>query len=477
MRVERKKVLIIACVIITLLVISAFIALLLFDINSFKAQIETAASESTGFDVRINGKIRLSLFPFGLSAKDMHFTNRGDEILALEHLKLGTELIPLLKKQIRSTSCELVKPTFTIMKNADSTYNFETGEKKSAKGWSASAFSFHELKVSGGLLVYLDKTTGETTELKGINLAIKDFSIEGIHGDIMKNLSFTGSMDCKELRKKDLQIDNIRGGLKGEKGVFSLKPLTMDIFGAKGEGDVAVDRTEADSMYTINLSVTELDLEKLQESFSVKRLIGGKGNLVAHLTAKEKGDSNLISGINGTLSLLGDNLVTYTVDLDKVLSSYEASQTFNLVDVGAFFIAGPLGSAALKGYRYGEVYYQTRGGQGTIAQLVSQWKIQDGVAHATDCALATLHHRVALKGRLNLVNERYDSVTVALLDGKGCAQLKQSISGSFSAPQVGVVSAVESLADPILNLYRKAKRFVQVGKCEVFYNGAVKQPR
>ena len=44
-------------------------------------------------------------------------------------------------------------------------------------------------------------------------------------------------------------------------------------------------------------------------------------------------------------------------------------------------------------------------------------------------------------------------------------------------PRVGTVSAVESLAGPFFDLYRKAKRFVQGGKCEVFYNGAVQQPR
>jgi len=477
MRTESKKVLMIIGGIVTLLVIAVFIALLLLDINSFKTKIETAASQSTGFDVRINGKIRLSFFPFGLSAKDMHFTNTGGEILALERLKLETELLPLLKKQIRVTSCELFKPTVTIMKNADSTYNFEDTEKESAKEWSVTAIGFNKLKVSGGTLVYLDKTTGEKTELKEINLAIKDVSIGNTHGDIMKNLSFMGSMDCKELRKKDLKIDNIKGGIKAEKGVFSLKPLTIDIFGAKGEGDVVADRTEADSVYTINLSVTKLDFEILQESFAVKRLIGGKGDLVASLTVKEKRGHSPIKGVDGTLSLRGDNLITYTVDIDKALSSYEASQTFNLVDVGAFFIAGPLGSAALKGYRYGDVYYQTQGGQGTIKQFVSQWKIKDGVAEATDCALATHHYRVALKGKLNLVNERYDNIIVALIDDKGCAQLKQSITGSFGTPKVGVVSAVESLADPILHLYGKAKRFVQGGKCEVFYNGAVEQPR
>ena len=55
--------------------------------------------------------------------------------------------------------------------------------------------------------------------------------------------------------------------------------------------------------------------------------------------------------------------------------------------------------------------------------------------------------------------------------------IEQTVTGSFDNPRPGTVSAAESLAGPFLDLYRKAKRFVQGGKCEVFYNGAVQQPR
>jgi AsmA protein len=284
-------------------------------------------------------------------------------------------------------------------------------------------------------------------------------------------------MECKELWKKELKVDRIKSGIKAEKGIFSLKPLTIDIFGGKGEGDVAADKTEAGAEYKINLNVSKLDFEKLQESFGIKRLTSGRGDLTVSLTVKEKEGRSLIKGMDGTLSLRGNNLITHTVDLDKVLSAYETSQKFDLVDIGAFFIAGPLGTVALRGYRYGNVYYQTLGGRGAITQFVSHWKIKDGEADATDCALATLHNRVALKGKLNLTSERYDNVTVAILDDKGCPRFMQTITGPFDSPRVGVVRAVESLAGPILNLYREAKRFVQAGKCEVFYNGSVKQPR
>ncbi len=473
---EKKKVLVIAGVVVALIVIAAIVGVLLFDINSYKPRIETAASEATGLDVRINGKMALSFFPFGFSANDIHVANKGVEILSLKKLKVGVELIPLLKKQLKITSCELGKPTITIVKYAENKYNFKNSAKKSTEEGLGTAFSLKELRLSQGALVYLDKKTGEKTELKGINLAIKDLSIGDSAEDIIKNVSFTGNMDCKALRKKDLEIDNIKSPIKAEKGVIYLTALTMDIFDAKGEGDATVDRSEVDIVYKINLKVSKLDFAKLEESFGVKKVIGGKGDLYASLTMEEKGSLNLMSSMDGIFSLRGDNLVIYTMDLDRVLSSYETSQQFNLVDLGAFFIAGPLGTVGLKGYRYWDVYNQTQGGRGVITQFISHWKIKDGIADAMDCALATHHNRIALKGNLNLVSEQYDNVTVALLDDKGCAIFKQSINGSFGNPQVGAVNTVVSLGAPIFNLYKKTKRFVQGGSCEVFYKGSVRQP-
>jgi uncharacterized protein involved in outer membrane biogenesis len=552
MTARKKKVLFILGGGAVALILAAAIFALTFDINSYGPRIEAAASGATGLDVRINGKMELSFFPFGVSAKDVHVTSKGSEIVSLENLKLGAELMPLLKKQLKVTSCDLVKPAVTIVKDAEGKYNFGSTEKKSTEEGGGSAFSLNDLKLSKGVLVYMDKKTGEKTEfkeinlaikdisvagdfiksasftgnfdckevlqkdfrienlkapvkavkgiynfeplaigalvyfdkkagekteLKGINLAIKDLSVVDTSGAIIKNISFTGNLDCKEVRKKDLKIDNVKSPVKVERGVIYLTPLTMDIFGAKGKGDATADKSEVDAVYKINLKVSKLNFEKLQESFGSKKVIGGKGDLYASLTMKEKGSRNLMSSMDGIFSLRGDNLVIYTMDLDKVLSSYETSQKFNLVDVGAFFIAGPLSTVAIKGYRYGDVYNQTRGGQGAITQFISHWKIRDGVADATDCALATHHNRVALKGKLNLVSERYDNVIVALLDDKGCAKFKQGIRGPFGSPEVGAVSAVESLAGPIFNLYRKAKRFVQGGRCEVFYNGSVQQPK
>ena len=473
---KRKKGLMIAGGVVLMMMVAVMAAVLLFDINSYKLKIETAVSEATGLDVRIRGKMGLSFFSLGLSAKDILVANRGSEILSMKSLKLRADLIPLLQRQLKVTACELTSPVVTIVKDADGKFNFENIEVQSPKGRPGQAFGLNELKLSHGSLVYWDKKTGKKTELKGIDLAVRDVSVADTSGGIIKNISFTGSFACRELIQRDLRIENLKAPVKAVSGVFSFMPLTMDIFGGKGEGDLTADETARDPEYKINMKVSKLDFEKLQESFGIKKTISGKGDLAALLTIKEK-NRNLMQNLDGTFSLRGDNLVTHTVDLDKILSSYEASQKFNLIDIGAFLIVGPLGNVALQGYRYGNFYYQSQTGRGAIVQFISHWNIKNGEADAVDCALATRHHRIALKGKLNLVSEKYDKVTVSLLDGKGCALLTQTISGSFGHPQIGAVSAVESLAGPVLDLYRKAKRFVQAGNCTVFYDGSVRQPR
>jgi len=346
---KRKKVQMIAGIVIVLIVTAAIAGVVLFDINSFKPRIETAASEVIHLDVRINGEMGLSFNPFGLSAEDIHVSNKGVEILCLKKIKIGLGVISLLKQQLKVTSCELGKPTITIVKDAGGKYNFENPEKKSLQDGVKASFSLKKLRLFQGVIIYFDRKTGEKTELKEINLEIQDLLIGDITEDIIKNVSFTGNFGCKAVRKKDLEIDNVTASVTAEKGVIRFTPLTMDIFDAKGEGSVTVDKSKDDMVYTINLKILKVNFAKLEESFGLEKMIGGKIDLDASLTIKKKGSLNRINRLNGTFSLRGDNLVIYRMDLDEVLSLYETSQEFNLVDLGAFFIAGPFGTIGGRG--------------------------------------------------------------------------------------------------------------------------------
>ena len=96
-------------------------------------------------------------------------------------------------------------------------------------------------------------------------------------------------------------------------------------------------------------------------------------------------------------------------------------------------------------------------GSSEIRTLVSDWQIEHGVAQAQDVALTTGKHRVAIQGGLDLVNEKFNDLTMALVDTKGCAKVRQTIRGSFLKPQVEKPSILKSLFGPV-------EKALQVGR-------------
>ena len=165
-----------------------------------------------------------------------------------------------------------------------------------------------------------------------------------------------------------------------------------------------------------------------------------------------------------------------TVEFDREFARFESSQSFNLVDAGAFFFAGPIGLAVTKGYNFASIF-RGAGGSSSIEELFSDWKVERGIAQAKDVAMATDENRVALTGSINFVNERFDDVTVALVDARGCARVKQKIHGPLQKPVVEKPSVLMSLAGPALNLLKQAGNLFTDGTCEVFYRGSVPAPK
>ena len=90
--------------------------------------------------------------------------------------------------------------------------------------------------------------------------------------------------------------------------------------------------------------------------------------------------------------------------------------------------------------------------------------------------MATKANRIALQGGLDLVNEQFDDVTMALVDAKGCVKVEQKIRGSFGKPVVEKPNLLVSLAGPALGLLKKGGELLLGQECKVFYAGSVAAP-
>jgi len=338
-----------------------------------------------------------------------------------------------------------------------------------------------KISISQGSLVYTDETSSEKIEVVDLDLSIRNLFSSGTDSsEPFKNISFNGDIRCKILKIYNFTLINLVMRAAGEKGILDINPVSVNLLGGTGEGSVHMDVTGPSPHYRVIFTLHRVRIEELLQLYSLKKIpqktIEGPVNISADLTAMGKSTDEGRRSLNGDLSLTGENLMLYNIDIDALIMKYERSQNLNLVDVGAFFLVGPLGPVLTKTYNFASLYEESQGGKGSIRKLVSVWKVKNGIAGARDVALSTTKQRIAMKGRLNFVNERFVDVTVAALDKRGCIIYSEKVHGPFRRPQIEKESIFKSIVGSVLNPLDDAWKFIQGEECTVFYSGSVAQP-
>ncbi len=477
MDIHRKKVLFITAGVLTLVVFAGILALML-NIKGFTPRIEAAASTALGMDVRIKGGIGISLFPgFGLTLKDVDVRDRGLDVVTVEKMRIGLKLIPLARSEIKIIRVGLVKPVFSIVRSKSGIFDLE---RPGGASWE-KLLAVKQISISQGSLVYNDEKSNEKIEVGDLDLSIRNFFSNGTDSsELFKNISFAGDIRCKILKIYNFTLMNLVMRATGEKGILDINPVSMNIFGGRGNGSIHVDVTLPSPHYRVIYTLNRVRIEELLQQYSLKKIprktIEGPIDFSADLTAKGKSGDDVKRSLNGNLSFNGENLMLYNMDIDALIMKYERSQNFNLVDVGAFFLAGPFGPVLTKSYNFASLYEESQGGKGIIRKLVSDWKIKNGIAEARDVALASKKQRIALKGGLDFINERFVDVTIAALDKRGCAVYSEKVRGSLHKPQIEKKSIFKSIAGSVSNPLEDAWKFIQGKKCTIFYSGSVAQP-
>ena len=270
-------------------------------------------------------------------------------------------------------------------------------------------------------------------------------------------------------------MSDLKFSVDAKNGIFDLKPVTTRVFGTQGSGSIQADFSGAVPVYHVHYSLPQFPIEEFFKTMSLQKIAAGRMDFSANLSMQGKTEKEMRQTVKGQISLRGKKLMLNGSDLDRDLSRFESSQNFNLVDVGAFFFAGPLGLVVTKGYNFAGIF-QGSAGSSEIRTLVSDWKVERGVAQAQDVAMATKENRIALQGGLDFVNGQFNDVTMALIDAKGCAKVRQKIRGPFQNPVVEKPSILKSLAGPALRLLKKGRDLFLGEQCEVFYTGSVAAP-
>ena len=234
------------------LLILAAVALVLFvDVNALKPRLEAAASDALGMEVRIGGRLGIRLFPgFHITVEDVRIRNRGADVASAKETTLGIEFLPLLHRELRIVKIGMKRPRISIEQDRDGKFNFESPEgeagKKTAEERKGTRISLDVTKISlsDGALFYADKKTGEVLEAGVFTLNVTRLRFTGGKSpDLRKNLSFAAEFACKEFRKGDLAVSNLKLRVEGKDGRYAIRPVTAArlVYSGPG-GKVEADR-------------------------------------------------------------------------------------------------------------------------------------------------------------------------------------------------------------------------------------------
>ena len=456
--------------IVGLAIVVAAALLALVDPNVYKTRLETSASRALGMEVRVAGRLGIGFFPRLLvTLEDVHFRNRTMEVVSAREVTIAIDLVSVLAKEMRIENIVLKHPVIAIERGLDGRFNFDRPQE--------AAGTFPDVSVSDGSIVYVDKRFGTEFEGRNCHLEVRRLRLlGGQHVNLAKSISFTAQAGCGEVRKDAFTVSDLKFSADMKNGVLDLEPLTTRVFDTQGLGSVHADFSGSVPLYQVGYTLSQVPIEAFFKTLTQKKVAAGRMDFSADLSTQGSTVKEMRQGMKGQISLRGKNLTLSGSDLDRELERFDSSQNFNLVDVAAFFFAGPLGLVVTKGYDFASLV-QARGGSSEIRTLVSDWKVERGQAQANDVAMATQENRMALQGRLDFVNDRFDDVTIALVDTKGCARVQQKVRGTFQDPTVEKPNFVVSVAGPALRLLKEASDLLSGGHCDVFYAGSVAAPK
>lgn len=454
----------------------AWLALRLFvDVEAYKPRVEAEASRALGMDVTVEGPMGLRLFP-GVHAVlgNVRVRNHGSELVFAEEAEVAIGLRSLFAGALRYDGVTLHRARISLERGRDGRYNFQKppGEAAAFHPVALQRLSLPELVVA-----YVDKKDGGGFEARQCRGELTDLRHPGGAPFLMR-LSVSGELACGEVRGKDTVATDLRFPIEAKDGVFEFKPFTLRLFGGLGSGTLRMDRSAEVPAMRLEFSLAKLRIEQAFKALPSGRSVTGPMDFSTTLEMHGHTRHELRQGASGAMTLSGGDLTLAGVDLDKRYSKYEASQNFDLLDVAAVILAGPVGLVATKGYQLSSVAAEA-GGSTHIRSVESRWKVDKGVARAVDVAMTTDGNRFALKGGLDFVDEEFDEVFVALVDANGCAKVRQRIRGPFGKPVVEKVSLMTSLAGPVQNLLGKAADLLAKSgvACEVFYAGSMAPPK
>ncbi len=188
-----KVVLIVVGALAVGLVAAALALVLLVDPNDYKDEIVQAAKEHTGRELKVEGELKLSLFPWlGVQSGGLELANApgfGRQPFArVNAVIVRVKLLPLLRKQVVVGTIVLDGLELNLMRNKSGASNWDdlaggappTGKEPSAQGAAPAiaALSVGGIRITDGKILWLDERAGQRYAVQALTLNSGEITVD-----------------------------------------------------------------------------------------------------------------------------------------------------------------------------------------------------------------------------------------------------------------------------------------------------------
>lgn len=336
-------------------------------------------------------------------------------------------------------------------------------------------FDFNKLDIRNSR-VNFSLPDSKTLSAEKINLSLENlrFTHPENSGAITGLKSTKGTLDFKQLQVPGMKPFDIAMEITGERDKLDISFVSEMQKSESEHGTLGIDISQQQTAYHLRYSVEGANLEHFIKKYYKRKLMKGNLDYKIDLQTKGSGWANIQRNTACEFEISGNSLRFYGVDIDKALKKYERSQNFNLTDLGAVLIAGPVGLIATKGTDFVALAnVKLDSSKYTdIKTLYTRWKFEKEQLITEDVAFATTQNRIAFDGRIDFKQDSIPGITIAVVDKNGCSLMDQKLYGKVGAVKTGKLNITKTLLGSVINFVN-----VVVGKdCKPVYTGTVKAP-
>ncbi len=332
---------------------------------------------------------------------------------------------------------------------------------------SNSTFSASNIQVYN-LLIH---TPADTIKAEKLTMSAESIGVGNSSKRFQSASVLSGRFEVHSFLSGNGQFPKLTGTVNLNNGLLEGKNIWFAELGKSNGINFSYNTQFSIPRFSLNSEIRQLKLQRIFMFLKQDTLMSGPVDLRLNVEMSGNSFKEMVSSLDGDLAVESRNLRLYGTELDPLIKKFKRSQTFNLVDVGALVLTGPIGIAVTKGSDYTRLLLGNNGEYTNIPHLNSDWEFEDGRITMKDVAFATENNRIAAHG---IYDFKTDSINtrIALIDKDGCIVASQDVEGTILNPELSGMNIIQTILAPVKNLLDDAT----FSKCDPFYNGKVKHP-